>query len=71
MEVGGLEDKAGIWRRLEAGEKGEGEKHLGKMVDLEVGVCVQGIRVEYVAMSLSCQDSTVEGSFVTYLCHHL
>ena len=71
MEVGGLEDKAGIWRRLEVGEKGEGEKHLGKMIDLEVGVCAQRIRGEYVAMSLSCQDSTVEGSFVTYLCHHL
>ena len=28
MEVGGLEDKARIWRRLEIGEEGEGEEHL-------------------------------------------
>lgn len=41
VEVGGLEDKAGVWRRLEIREEGEGEKHLGKMIDLEVGVCVQ------------------------------
>ena len=25
VEVGGLEDKAGVWRRLEVGEEGEGE----------------------------------------------
>lgn len=38
VEVGGLEDEAGVWRRLEVGEEGEGEEHLGKVVDLEVGV---------------------------------
>ena len=41
VEVGGLEDEAGVWRRLKVGEEGEGEKHLGQVIDLEVGVCVQ------------------------------
>lgn len=41
VEIGGLEDKAGVGRRLEIGKEGESEKHLGKVVDLEVGVCIQ------------------------------
>ena len=52
VEVGGLEDKAGVRRRLEVREEGEGEEHLGKMVDLEVGICAPQIRGKYVAMSL-------------------
>ena len=41
MKVGGLEDKAGIWRRLKIGKESESEKHLRKVIDLEVGVCVR------------------------------
>lgn len=40
VQVGGLEDEAGVGRRLEVGEEGEGEEHLGQVVHLEVGVCV-------------------------------
>ena len=29
VEVGGLEDETGVWRRLEIREEREGEKHLG------------------------------------------
>ena len=39
VEFGGLEDETGVWGRLEVGEEGEGEEHLGEVVDLEVGVC--------------------------------
>lgn len=38
VEVGGLEDEAGVGRRLEIGKHGQGEEHLGKVIDLEVGV---------------------------------
>lgn len=36
MEVGGLEDEAGVGGSLKVGEKGEGEEHLGEVVDLEM-----------------------------------
>lgn len=39
VEVGGLPDEAGAWGRLEVGEEGQGEVHLGEDVDLHVGVC--------------------------------
>ena len=38
VEVRGLEDKAGVGRCLEGWKEGEGEKHLGEVVDLEVRV---------------------------------
>ena len=44
VELGGLEDEAGVGGRLEVGEEGEGEEYLGKVVDLEMGVCVRWMR---------------------------
>lgn len=38
MQVGGLENEPGVGGRLEGGEEGEGEEHLGEVVHLEVRV---------------------------------
>lgn len=38
VEVGGLENEAGVGRGLEIGEEGDGEEHLGEMIDLEMRV---------------------------------
>ena len=38
VQVGGLQDEAGVGGRLEVREEGEGQEHLGEVVDLEVGV---------------------------------
>ena len=38
MEVGGLEDQAGVGGALEEGKEDEGEEELGEVIHLEVGV---------------------------------
>lgn len=52
VKIGGLEDKAGVRRRLETGKEGESEKHLRKVVDLKVGVWIGCIRDKHLAVSL-------------------
>lgn len=46
MEVGGLEDEAGVWIMLEGGEEGEEEEELGEVVYLEVRVWGRVLLVE-------------------------
>ena len=38
VQVGGLEDEAGVGGFLEGGQEGEGEEHLREVIYLEVGV---------------------------------
>ena len=38
MQVGGLDDEARVGGPLQVGEEGEGEEHLGEVVDLEMRV---------------------------------
>lgn len=67
VKIGGLEDKAGVRRRLETGKEGESEKHLRKVVDLKVGV--YAIRC-LIVFSDTLASIANELSCVSTLCYH-
>ena len=64
MEVGGLEDQAGVGGALEEGEEDEGAEELGEVIHLEVGVEAVGRSFVIFSYALACVADELGVEFV-------